>query len=156
MPPAPMAETISYGPRRTPGPRDISCGRTRRLYRISPQGAGHHHPGLVRNHDVAAYRVESVASERTCYHPRVPGGRLSENLDAYSRRTIMKDGRRGFVKTAAAAGVGAGLGAIAAMRPAAGAAAETPLQPWWDARPSSAKANRPVAIDLHAHWVPPP
>jgi aminocarboxymuconate-semialdehyde decarboxylase len=59
-------------------------------------------------------------------------------------------GRRGFLK----AGAG-GLGAIAAMRPATAAPAET-LQPWWDARPSSARANRPVAIDLHAHWVPPP
>ena len=59
-------------------------------------------------------------------------------------------GRRGFIK----AGAG-GLGAIAAMPPAAAESAET-LQPWWDARPASAKANRPVAIDLHAHWVPPP
>src|SRR5262245_63718493 len=25
MPPAPMAETISYGPRRVPGPRDMGC-----------------------------------------------------------------------------------------------------------------------------------
>jgi hypothetical protein len=41
------------------------------------------------------------------------------------------------------------------MWPAAAAPAETALQPWWAARPSSAKANRPVAIDLHAHWVPP-
>src|SRR5213079_3264191 len=94
------------------------------------------------------------------------GRRLSENVDACARRTIMKDsqgasrpsvlGRRGFIKTAAAAGAGAGLGASTAMRSAPAAAAETSLQPWWDARPSSAKANRPVAIDLHAHWVPPP
>src|SRR5436309_12774726 len=112
----------------------------------------------------SAYRVESDASERACYHPHVPGGRLSEHVDAYSRRTIMKDserasrssllGRRRFIK--AAAGAGAGLGAVAAMHPGAAAAADTPLQAWWDARPSSAKANRPVAIDLHAHWVPPP
>ncbi len=60
-------------------------------------------------------------------------------------------GRRAFIKASA----GAGLGAAAAMRPVAAAAAETPMQPWWDARPSSPKANRPVAIDLHAHWVPP-
>lgn len=31
-----------------------------------------------------------------------------------------------------------------------------PRQPWWAVRPSSADANRPVAIDLHAHWVPAP
>ena len=58
--------------------------------------------------------------------------------------------RRSFIKTGAAT-----LGALAALRPEAATPAET-LQPWWDARPSSAKANRPVAIDLHAHWVPPP
>ena len=63
-------------------------------------------------------------------------------------------GRRSFLHTAAAAGAGAGLGALATLQPS-DAAAQTPLQPWWDARPSSAKANRPVAIDLHAHWVPP-
>ena len=66
-----------------------------------------------------------------------------------SRASVL--GRRGFIK----AGAG-GLGAVATMWPSAGAPAETPLQPWWNARPSSAKANRPVAIDLHAHWVPPP
>ena len=63
---------------------------------------------------------------------------------------IPNPGRRGFIK----AGAG-GLGAIATMWPVAAAPAETALQPWWAARPSSAKANRPVAIDLHAHWVPP-
>ena len=67
-----------------------------------------------------------------------------------SRPSIL--GRRGFIR----AGAGAGLGAVTTMRPAAAAPAETSPQPWWDARPSSAKANRPVAIDLHAHWVPPP
>ncbi|MGH9258219.1 MAG: amidohydrolase family protein [Vicinamibacterales bacterium] len=66
-----------------------------------------------------------------------------------SRRSTL--GRRAFIK----AGAGGSLGAVAAMQPSA-AAAQTPLQPWWDARPSSASANRPVAIDLHAHWVPPP
>src|SRR5438105_9196407 len=30
------------------------------------------------------------------------------------------------------------------------------VEPWGNARPSSARANRPVAVDLHAHWVPPP
>lgn len=43
--------------------------------------------------------------------------------------------------------------------PAAVAAVDKPstkLQPWWDARPANAKANRLAAIDLHAHWVPPP
>src|SRR5689334_10970615 len=59
-------------------------------------------------------------------------------------------GRRGFLKTGAS-----GVAAMAALRPAAAEPAEM-VQPWWDARPSSAKANRPVAIDLHAHWVPPP
>lgn len=59
-------------------------------------------------------------------------------------------GRRAFMK----AGAGAGVGAAATMLPATATPAET-LQPWWDARPSSAKANKPVAIDLHAHWVPP-
>ena len=58
--------------------------------------------------------------------------------------------RRSFMKTGAAS-----LGALAALRPEAATPAET-LQPWWDARPASANANRPVAIDLHAHWVPPP
>jgi aminocarboxymuconate-semialdehyde decarboxylase len=69
-----------------------------------------------------------------------------------TRRSVL--GRRGFIKASA----GAGLGAMATtMRPTGAAAqAEPPLQPWWDARPSSAEANRPVAIDLHAHWVPPP
>ena len=61
-------------------------------------------------------------------------------------------GRRAFIK----AGAGAGLGAAATILPSPATAAETPLQPWWSARPSSAAANRPVAIDLHAHWVPPP
>ena len=61
-------------------------------------------------------------------------------------------GRRAFIK----AGAGAGLGAAATILPTTATAAETPLQPWWSARPSSAAANRPVAIDLHAHWVPPP
>src|SRR5678815_2902721 len=59
-------------------------------------------------------------------------------------------GRRGFIKAGAS-----GLAAMTAMQPTAAEPAET-MQPWWDARPSSAKANRPVAIDLHAHWVPPP
>ncbi|HEY3161285.1 MAG TPA: amidohydrolase family protein [Vicinamibacterales bacterium] len=68
--------------------------------------------------------------------------------DRSSRSTGL--GRRAFIK----AGAG-GLGALAAMQPVAAAPQET-LQPWWNARPSSAKANRPVAIDLHAHWVPPP
>ena len=67
---------------------------------------------------------------------------------ASSRSSVI--GRRGFLKTGAG-----GLGALAVMQPVAAAPAET-LQPWWDARPRSAKANRPVAIDLHAHWVPPP
>jgi len=58
-------------------------------------------------------------------------------------------GRRGFMKA------GAAVGAAAALQPASVATAQANLQPWWNARPSSAKANRPVAIDLHAHWVPP-
>ena len=52
-------------------------------------------------------------------------------------------------------GAGAGLGAAATMLPATATPAETQLEPWWAARPSSPKANKPVAIDLHAHWVPP-
>ena len=59
-------------------------------------------------------------------------------------------GRRTFIRTGAG-----GLGALATLGPTAATPAET-LQPWWDARPSSARANRPLAIDLHAHWVPPP
>jgi aminocarboxymuconate-semialdehyde decarboxylase len=59
-------------------------------------------------------------------------------------------GRRGFMKA------GAAVGAAAALQPASVASAQANLQPWWNARPSNAKANRPVAIDLHAHWVPPP
>jgi aminocarboxymuconate-semialdehyde decarboxylase len=78
---------------------------------------------------------------------------VMKDSERASRPSVL--GRRGFIK-AATAGTGAGLGAIAAMQPASAVAAETPMQPWWDARPSSAKANRPVAIDLHAHWVPPP
>ena len=58
--------------------------------------------------------------------------------------------RRRFIR----AGAG-GLAGAAMLQPGAATPAET-VQPWWDARPSSAKANRPVAIDLHAHWVPPP
>ena len=79
---------------------------------------------------------------------RPPALRSSSNPNPESR--IPNPGRRGFLK----AGAG-GLGAVATMWPAAAAPAETALQPWWAARPSSAKANRPVAIDLHAHWVPP-
>jgi len=70
-----------------------------------------------------------------------------------ARRPVL--GRRSFLQSAAAAGAGAGLGALTTLRPS-DTAAQAPLQPWWNARPSSANANRPVAIDLHAHWVPPP
>jgi len=61
-------------------------------------------------------------------------------------------GRRGFIKASAGAGLGA---AAATLLPTPAAPAEPALQPWWSARPASAKANVPVAIDLHAHWVPP-
>jgi aminocarboxymuconate-semialdehyde decarboxylase len=70
-----------------------------------------------------------------------------------SRRPVL--GRRNFLQTAAAAGAGAGLGALTTLHPSE-SAAQTPLEPWWNARPANAAANRPVAIDLHAHWVPPP
>ena len=60
-------------------------------------------------------------------------------------------GRRGFIKAGAS-----GFAGMATLQSAAVAAADAPMQPWWDARPASAKTNRPVAIDLHAHWVPPP
>ena len=76
-----------------------------------------------------------------------------KNSERSSRTSVL--GRRRFLRATAAAGAGAGLGALAATQPDA-AAAQTPMKPWWDARPASAAANRPVAIDLHAHWVPPP
>lgn len=65
-------------------------------------------------------------------------------------------GRREFIKAGAAATV-----AIAAAKPDAVALAspnpaqEQGLQPWWAARPSSPKSNRPVSIDMHTHWLPP-
>ena len=62
-------------------------------------------------------------------------------------------GRREFIKAGAAV-----TAAIAV--PKAGAvpepAQQKDLQPWWAARPGSPKANRPVSIDLHTHWLPPP
>ncbi|HZP34499.1 MAG TPA: amidohydrolase family protein [Candidatus Acidoferrales bacterium] len=74
--------------------------------------------------------------------------------DARSRKATLK--RREFVMAGAAAAA-----LIAAPRAGAtpSAVAEPPqkkgLQPWWSARPSSPKANRPVSIDMHTHWLPP-
>lgn len=59
--------------------------------------------------------------------------------------------RRDFIKAAAGAAV-----AMTVLKADAATPQAQPLQPWWAARPSSADANRPVAIDLHAHWVPAP
>src|SRR6476620_10458657 len=83
---------------------------------------------------------------------RRPGSPTNHLRLHRSRRTTMKKqfSRRRFIS----AGAG-GLAGAAMLQPGAATAAET-VQPWWDARPSSARANRPVAIDLHAHWVPPP
>jgi aminocarboxymuconate-semialdehyde decarboxylase len=61
-------------------------------------------------------------------------------------------GRRDFIKTGAYAGAAMAMPAAAATPGKESAQ----VQSWWDARPANAKANRPVAIDLHAHWVPEP
>jgi aminocarboxymuconate-semialdehyde decarboxylase len=61
-----------------------------------------------------------------------------------------KIGRRDFIK------VGAGVGAAAALPAGVAAKQPAPAQSWWDARPANARANRPLAIDVHAHWVPEP
>jgi aminocarboxymuconate-semialdehyde decarboxylase len=61
--------------------------------------------------------------------------------------------RRDFIKASA------GIGAAAAALPAGVLAAEkqtVKAQSWWDAKPANARANRSVAIDVHAHWVPEP
>jgi aminocarboxymuconate-semialdehyde decarboxylase len=79
--------------------------------------------------------------------PKAPSSKLTVSRPAL--------GRRDFIKSGAVAGAVAGAAmslpgsATAVGKPAA------QLQPWWDARPANAAANRPVAIDLHAHWVPP-
>jgi aminocarboxymuconate-semialdehyde decarboxylase len=65
-------------------------------------------------------------------------------------------GRREFI------GAGAALTAAIAAPKAGAAPAPSPepaqkkeLQPWWAARPASPKANQPISIDLHTHWLPP-
>jgi aminocarboxymuconate-semialdehyde decarboxylase len=61
-------------------------------------------------------------------------------------------GRRDFIKAGACAGAAMSAPAVAV----AAAKETTQVQPWWDARPANAAANKPVSIDLHAHWVPEP
>ena len=72
-----------------------------------------------------------------------------------SRSTIVKNsqgplgqsavGRRDFIKLAAGAAA-----AMAALTPDEASAQDHPA---WEARPK-AGANRPVAIDVHTHWMP--
>jgi len=67
-----------------------------------------------------------------------------------------KIGRRKFIKTGAAvtAAIAAPMaGAVAVPWPEP--AQQKDLQSWWAARPASPKANRPVSIDMHTHWLPP-
>lgn len=76
-----------------------------------------------------------------------------KNSQALLRRC--KLGRRDFIRAGAAV-----TAAIAALKAAALAPSPEPaqpkdLQPWWAARPANAKANRPVSIDMHTHWLPP-
>jgi aminocarboxymuconate-semialdehyde decarboxylase len=65
-------------------------------------------------------------------------------------------GRREFIKAGAAvtAAVAVPRSGAAAM-PLPEPAQPKELQPWWAARPASPKANRPVSIDMHTHWLPP-
>src|SRR5258705_2615018 len=121
---------------------------------------------VIRSSDQRPGEGGRIIAHSTWYHPHGSGGPNSlKRRHVCSRRTIMQDsegtsrrpvlGRRNFLQTAAAAGAGAGLGALTTLHPSE-SAAQTPLHPWWNARPANANANRPVAIDLHAHWVPPP
>jgi aminocarboxymuconate-semialdehyde decarboxylase len=65
-------------------------------------------------------------------------------------------GRRQFIKVGAATTAAiAATKAGAAPLPSPEPAQRNELQPWWAARPASAKANRPVSIDMHTHWLPP-
>ena len=65
-------------------------------------------------------------------------------------------GRREFIKAGAAVTAAfAASKATAAPVPSPVPAQQKVLQPWWAARPASPKANRPVSIDMHTHWLPP-
>ncbi len=64
--------------------------------------------------------------------------------------------RREFIKGGAAVTAAfAASKATAAPVPSPLPAQQKVLQPWWAARPASPKANRPVSIDMHTHWLPP-
>jgi aminocarboxymuconate-semialdehyde decarboxylase len=65
-------------------------------------------------------------------------------------------GRRQFMKAGAAATAGlAASKAHAEPEPKSAPSKAQGMQPWWAAQPSSPKANRPVSIDMHTHWLPP-
>src|SRR4029077_9808423 len=65
-------------------------------------------------------------------------------------------GRRKFIKAGAAVPAAiAAPKAGAAPVPSPVPAQQKELQSWWAARPASPKANRPVSIDMHTHWLPP-
>ena len=73
---------------------------------------------------------------------------------AFLRKSSL--GRREFL--AAGAALTAAIAAPKAGRaslPSPAPARQKQEQPWWAAQPASPKANRPVAIDLHTHWLPP-
>ena len=61
-------------------------------------------------------------------------------------------GRREFIQAGAAVTVAITARSVAA---APAPAQQKELQPWWAARPATPKANRPVSIDMHTHWLPP-
>ena len=61
-------------------------------------------------------------------------------------------GRREFIQAGAAVTVAMTARSVEA---APAPAQQKELQPWWAARPATPKANRPVSIDMHTHWLPP-
>jgi aminocarboxymuconate-semialdehyde decarboxylase len=71
-----------------------------------------------------------------------------KNPGATGKKRTM--GRRDFIKA------GATVGAAVTLPSAVAAPAKqaVQVQSWWDARPANPRANRPEAIDVHAHWVP--
>src|SRR5215510_1297724 len=71
IPPAPMGATISYGPSRVPGPRDMGCQEdaarivTDLIERFCDLDA---HQSAPRNTVVCAARVPPITSRMLCSH----------------------------------------------------------------------------------------
>jgi len=77
-----------------------------------------------------------------------------KNSEAPLRKSRI--GRREFIRAGAALTAAiAAPKAGAAPAPSPEPAQKKELQPWWAARPAGPKANQPISIDLHTHWLPP-